>query len=90
MPVDRRCVYCERPSHSMNVGNPGGPVPKSEWEQMVDCLEELYALVKGECPSLLNEDSGGDAQLDIRIQDVLARVKADYRTDPCNRPENMR
>lgn len=28
-------------------------------------LTELYALVRGECPRLLNEDSGGDAELDL-------------------------
>lgn len=34
-------------------------------------LSELYAQVKGECPSLLNEDSGGDAVLDIEISAIL-------------------
>lgn len=34
-------------------------------------LGELYAQVKGECPSLLNEDSGGDAILDMEIMEVL-------------------
>lgn len=35
-------------------------------------LEELYATVKGECPSLLNEDSGGSAQLDAQVSAALA------------------
>lgn len=38
-------------------------------------LEELYALVKGECPSLLSEDSGGDAQLDFDVQKALTTIK---------------
>jgi hypothetical protein len=35
-------------------------------------LERLTALVQGECPSLLNEDSGGDARLDAEIDAILA------------------
>jgi hypothetical protein len=35
-------------------------------------LRDLHALVKGECPSLLNEDSGGDADLDLRIKAALS------------------
>lgn len=34
-------------------------------------LEELTALVRGECPSLLNEDSGGDARLALKIEAAL-------------------
>lgn len=30
------------------------------------CLRELQAMVWGECPSLLDEDSGGSAYLDIK------------------------
>lgn len=33
-------------------------------------LEELHALVWGECPSLLNEDSGGNGQLDVDIRSL--------------------
>ena len=36
-----------------------------------EALTGLYALVKGECPSLLNEDSGGDARLDMEIEQAL-------------------
>jgi DnaJ-class molecular chaperone len=32
--------------------------------------------VKGECPQLLNEDSGGDANLDIQIEATLAAYRA--------------
>jgi hypothetical protein len=42
------------------------------FDELVKALSDLYAVVKGECPSLLNEDSGGDARLDLEIQGVLA------------------
>jgi hypothetical protein len=38
---------------------------------LVKALSNLHALVKGECPSLLNEDSGGDANLDMEIDAAL-------------------
>ena len=41
--------------------------------ELRDCLSELHALVWGECPSLLNEDSGGDSELDLRIRAAVAR-----------------
>jgi len=41
-----------------------------------EALADLFALVEGECPSLLNEDSGGDSGLGIRIEDIL-----DYEND---------
>lgn len=40
-----------------------------------DVLAELYATVRGECPSLLNEDSGGNAGLDQRIVEAMGRYK---------------
>ncbi len=40
----------------------------------VSLLAELYAQVRGECPSLLNEDSGGDGTLDLEIRTLLASV----------------
>lgn len=44
-------------------------------QALVAALSDLHTLVWGECPSLLNEDSGGDAQLDLRIRELLARHK---------------
>jgi hypothetical protein len=38
---------------------------------MRSALSDLYATVKGECPSLLNEDSGGDARLDMACRESL-------------------
>ena len=46
-----------------------------EIECLRSTLAELVALVRGECPSLLNEDSGGDAALSIAIDEVLARSR---------------
>ena len=44
--------------------------------QLVANLNELRALVKGESPQLLNEDSGGDARLDASIDKALAAFEA--------------
>ena len=45
-------------------------------DDAVQCLRYLRAMVWGECPSLLIEDSGGDAALDLRIDGVIsARAK---------------
>lgn len=40
-------------------------------EALAAALKELRALVWGECPSLLDEDSGGDSRLDMEIEDAL-------------------
>lgn len=40
-------------------------------------LAELHASVRGECPSLLNEDSGGDAALALRIEAALAKARGE-------------
>lgn len=34
-------------------------------------LRELFALVKGECPRLLDEDSGGNSKLELQIEALL-------------------
>lgn len=40
-------------------------------------LQELHAMVWGECPSLLNEDSGGNARLDHDIRALIASPATD-------------
>ena len=42
-----------------------------ENEALRNVLHELYATVQGECPSLLSEDSGGDALLALKIEELL-------------------
>lgn len=42
-------------------------------------LRELHAMVKGECPSLLNEDSGGNARLDMEIDSALAIIEKESK-----------
>lgn len=42
---------------------------------MYEALKELYAVVKGECPSLLDEDSGGDSRLALEIESALAKAE---------------
>lgn len=44
---------------------------EAENARLKDSLRDLHALVKGECPSLLNEDSGGDGELDLKIEAAL-------------------
>lgn len=40
-------------------------------DEVLGLLDELYALVNGECPSLLDEDRGGDAELDAKVARIL-------------------
>lgn len=47
----------------------------AKYDALVTALRDLHAIVWGECPSLLNEDSGGDAALDLRIRDLLEATK---------------
>jgi len=49
---------------------------KAEVETVRGCLHELAATVRGEAPSLLNEDSGGDAFLSMRIDAALGTGRA--------------
>lgn len=52
-----------------------------EITELKGLLSELTALVKGECPSLLNEDSGGNGLLEMEISKALDE---DLRTaNPC-------
>lgn len=39
-------------------------------------LTELHAMVWGECSSLLNDDNGGNGQLDCRIRDLIGGANA--------------
>lgn len=43
--------------------------------ELLKALKNLYCLVQGECPSLLDEDSGGSAHLDIEISDAIAKAE---------------
>ena len=55
------------------------PLPSQTQEvekEAARLLRELYTLVKGECPSLLNEDSGGDARLALAIEAALLAAPA--------------
>ena len=40
-------------------------------EKLFNALKELYAVVNGECPQLLDGDRGGCAWLDMEIEDLL-------------------
>ena len=43
-----------------------------------DALRELHAMVMGECPSLLNEDSGGCARLDLEVRALLEEKMSQF------------
>lgn len=58
---------------------------------MRGALNELHATVKGECPSLLDEDRGGSARLDLEIRcaqvaGLLELVVGNYEDCTCNSP----
>lgn len=44
---------------------------RADAEKLRYLLIELVAQVRGECPSLLDEDSGGDARLSMAIDDAI-------------------
>lgn len=44
---------------------------RAEVARLREALKNIFALVIGECPSLLNEDSGGDAVLCLEIENIL-------------------
>lgn len=47
----------------------------SHLKTAMTALEELYAQVKGECPSLLNDDSGGNGELALEIETLMEKMK---------------
>lgn len=53
----------------------------AELRQVHSALEELVAMVRGECPSLLNEDSGGNARLAEECDAALAILYAKGRAE---------
>lgn len=46
---------------------------RAERDALRAALTELAAMVRGECPSLLDEDSGGNAQLAMEIDAALGK-----------------
>jgi hypothetical protein len=48
---------------------------KRDLREAVELLRNITALMRGECPRLLNEDSGGDGRLSCDIDAFFARVK---------------
>lgn len=43
--------------------------------KLENALRELHEMVWAECHSLLNEDSGGDVNLDMRIRELLGEFE---------------
>lgn len=70
-------IYKDEDAAYIAAANPAAVLALiASHEQLVATLRELYATVKGECPSLLNENSGGSAHLDMQVQDALAAAGA--------------
>ena len=44
--------------------------------ELTDALDNLHALVWGECPRLLDEDRGGLGFLDLEIEETLTTARA--------------
>ena len=44
-------------------------------KDLLRALRELYYTVQGECPSLLDEDSGGNGYLDVEIINAIAKAE---------------
>lgn len=44
---------------------------------LYEALAWLHSLVRGECPSLLNEDSDGDVLCDMAVEDALEKARGE-------------
>ena len=85
-----RCIICtDRTFHMSSCALHNGPAyPPGPCDcgastvkaELLRCLEELYSQVLGECPSLLEEDSGGDSRLDMEIVAAIVKAKSGERT----------
>jgi len=64
--------YWNRARRQLAAAKPEIEQAQAACAAMTPVLEELLALVRGECPSLLDEDSGGLARLDIAADAALA------------------
>ena len=60
-----------------------------ENDRLRKALEELVSMVRGEASHLSNEDSGGDAELSIEIDDLLQSnvVREPSRTHDTQQPK---
>ena len=54
------------------------PIPAYEalLSKALEALDDLHATVWGECPQLLNEDSGGNSNLDLDCREAIAELWA--------------
>jgi len=50
--------------------------------ELTDALNNLHALVWGECPRLLDEDRGGSGFLDLEIEETLTTARAALAEQP--------
>jgi len=58
------------------------PIRRSDREvRLAMALVELTAMVRGECPSLLDDDSGGNARLALEIEALLDTASTATKED---------
>jgi len=50
--------------------------------ELTDALDNLHALVWGECPRLLDEDRGGSGFLDLEIEETLTTARTALAEPP--------
>lgn len=48
---------------------------RAAMQMALEALENLFATVKGDCPSLLEEDSGGNAGLYFECEDAITALR---------------
>lgn len=60
-----------RPRFVVAAG-PVAVVPMDTYTELVSALRELHAVVIGEVPALLDEDSDGNARLALQVETALA------------------
>ena len=65
------------------------PAYRALCAELVDALDNLLALVNGECPSLLDGDRGGSGFLDIEIDDALTNARALLAEQPVSPPYKL-
>ena len=65
--------FCETPAEAVAAWN--RRASDAALAKAREALEGLVALVRWECPSLLDEDSGGDSRLSMEIDAALAALK---------------
>lgn len=79
---DRKRPLLERLEENFNELCRERDTFRKQVERLVEVLKNLVALVRGKCPSLLEEDSGGNFMLSIEIDEVLSVIGQETKERP--------